>query len=154
MPEFYIKNDTLFIETEKKVEKRKPLLQFDNSDINSEYDNIPYSEYYPTKDIRIEKATFSVFELKRKISDENDKTCLNSSFQRNSVWKERQQIELIESVLMGLPLPLFYFGKDSDGNLIVVDGRQRVTSFFNYLDDRFTLKKLRYLPKKYECATK
>ncbi len=133
------------------AEKNPPLLQFDNSEINSEYDSVSDDEIYPAKNIRIEKASFSVFELKRKIDEVNGKTKLNSSFQRNDVWKESQQIELIESVLIGLPLPLFYFSKDPDGKLIVVDGRQRLTAFFKYMDDGFRLKKLRYLPKQYEC---
>lgn len=128
-----------------------PLLQFDNSEINSEYDSVSDEEIYPTKNIRIEKASFSVFELKRKIDEVNGKTKLNSSFQRNDVWNERQQIELIESVLIGLPLPLFYFSKDPYGKLIVVDGRQRLTAFFKFMDDGFRLKNLRYLTKQYEC---
>ena len=141
--------DELFNKSEGHPQGEDSLLLFDNSIINSEYDESTEMEPYPTADIHIEKATFSVYELKRKIGL-NGKSILNSSFQRNEVWKEKQQIELIESVLMGLPLPLFYFSKNTDGRLIVVDGRQRLTAFFKFMNDGFALKNLKHLPSRYE----
>ena len=46
---------------------------------------------------------------------------------------------------MGLPLPLFYFFEDKLGRLIVIDGRQRLTAFFEFLDNDFELKTLKIL---------
>lgn len=131
--------------TVQKENANEELLQYDNSVINSEYDVSEQEKNYTSKDIHIEKAYFSVFELKRKIGS-NGKTKLDSSFQRNEVWKEKQQIELIESVLIGLPIPLFYFSKNEAGSLIVVDGRQRLTAFFKFMDNGFALKDLKHLP--------
>lgn len=142
--------DQLFNNSEGNPQGEDRLLQFDNSLINSESDESTKKNSYPTDDIHIEKATFSVYELKRKIGT-NGKSILNSSFQRNEVWNEKQQIELIESVLMGLPLPLFYFSKNTEGKLIVVDGRQRLTAFFKFMNDGFALKNLKHLPSRYEC---
>lgn len=105
---------------------------------------------YPLDSINIEKAYFSVFEMKRKLGKAITSVVLDGAFQRNFCWKEQQQIELIESVLMGLPLPLFYLNRNQEGQLIVVDGRQRLTTLFDYMDDRFALKNLNILPKKYE----
>lgn len=45
------------------------------------------------------------------------------------MWGNRQKSELIESVIMGIPLPLIYLAENADGKLIVVDGRQRLTTF-------------------------
>lgn len=100
---------------------------------------------YPMKDIKIEKGFYSVYELKRKYDLENRKIILDSSFQREDVWKLKQKAELIESVLMGLPLPIFYFNQDKYGNLIVIDGRQRLTALFEYMDGKFSLNKLNIL---------
>lgn len=105
---------------------------------------------YPLDNISIEKAYFSVFEMKRKLGKAITNVVLDSAFQRNSCWKEPQKIELVESVLMGLPLPLFYFNRNAEGKLIVVDGRQRLTALFDYMDDKFALKDLKILSKKYE----
>ena len=101
---------------------------------------------YPMNNIQVDKAYFSIYELKRKFDRKDKKIVLDSDFQRNSVWGLLQKSELIESVLMGLPLPLFYFFEDKLGRLIVIDGRQRLTTFFEFLDDKFKLKKLRILP--------
>ena len=67
-------------------------------------------------------------------------------FQRQFVWKARQRSGLIESLLLGIPLPSFYFNEDSTGRLQVVDGVQRLTSIFRYVKERsFTLGKVTYL---------
>lgn len=107
--------------------------------------------FYKPEQINIDQAYFSVFELKRKYdrtkrqTDEKDKRnqiILDSDFQRNPVWIGKQRSELIESVLMGLPIPIMYLYEDKFGNLIVVDGRQRLTAFFQFLDNKYELKDL------------
>lgn len=101
---------------------------------------------YPMNHIKVEKGFYTVFELKRKFDSKSKKIVLDSDFQRESVWKPIQKSELIESILMGLPLPIFYFNEDKKGRLIVIDGRQRLTALFEYLDNKFTLGKLKVLP--------
>ena len=109
---------------------------------------IKKKELYPIDALKLDKTFYSVFELKRKRDKEIIK--LNPEFQRNDVWKNRQKIELVESVLMGLPLPIFYFNRDKNGKLIVVDGRQRLTALFSYMEDEFSLKDLKVLSKDFE----
>lgn len=70
-----------------------------------------------------------------------DTLVLSPDFQRNYVWKSKQKKELIESILLGIPLPAFYFSEDDNGNLLVVDGKQRLTSIFEFMDDKFSLPK-------------
>lgn len=89
---------------------------------------------YPMKTIKVEKGFYTAFELKRKYDKEPSVVILDSDFQRKSVWNLQQKRELIESVLMGLPLPIFYFNEDKKGRLIVVDGRQRLTALFEFMD--------------------
>ena len=101
---------------------------------------------YPMNYIKVEKGFYTVFELKRKFDSENKKIILDSDFQREAVWDIFQKSELIESILMGLPLPIFYFNEDKKGRLIVIDGRQRLTALFEYLDNKFSLGKLKVLP--------
>ena len=99
------------------------------------------TQNFSPKNIKIDKNTYSVFELNRKFG--NNLIKLDSDFQRLDVWKPNQQSELIESVLMGLPIPIFYFNEDSTGELIVVDGRQRLTAFFDFIDNKFPLTDLK-----------
>jgi hypothetical protein len=67
---------------------------------------------------------------------------LNPDFQRDFVWDEFKQSRLIESVLMRIPLPVFYLAEQNDGKIVVVDGLQRLMTFHRFLENRFALKGL------------
>lgn len=100
---------------------------------------------YPMYDIKVDKGFYTVFELKRRYDVAQKRIILDSDFQREDIWTPQRKAELVESVLMGLPLPIFYFNQDKYGRLIVVDGRQRLTALFEYMDDQFALGKLKIL---------
>lgn len=104
-------------------------------------------QIYPMDGIKVDKGFYTVFELKRRFDSKEKRIILDSEFQREDVWKYDRKSELIESVLMGLPLPIFYFNQDKYGKLIVVDGRQRLTALFEYLNDTYPLTKLKILSK-------
>lgn len=104
-------------------------------------------QIYPMNGIKVDKGFYTVYELKRKFDSKEKRIILDSDFQREDVWTPQRKMELVESVLMGLPLPIFYFNQDKYGRLIVVDGRQRLTALFDYMDDKFTLNNLKILPK-------
>lgn len=106
--------------------------------IGSDKDDI-----YPYSSVKIERNQFSIYELKRKY--EKGRLCLDPSFQRHFVWSLKQQSELIESVIMGIPLPLIYLAENRDGQLVVVDGQQRLTTFIRFLDNEFRLSGLNVL---------
>ena len=54
---------------------------------------------------------------------------LNPDFQRNEVWDMKKRSQLIESLMLKIPLPMFYVQSDEDGILTVVDGLQRLLCF-------------------------
>lgn len=120
----------------------------DNNTESDEYglDTGSYSDEggYPMN-VKVEKGFYTVYELKRKYDKHDKQIILDSAFQRHDVWKLNQKAELVESILMGLPLPIFYFNEDRMGRLIVVDGRQRLTALFEYLDNSYALKGLKIL---------
>ncbi|MBN9901367.1 DUF262 domain-containing protein [Bacillus thuringiensis] len=98
---------------------------------------------YPHAEIKVERDQYPIFQLYRKFN--KGLIVLDPDFQREDVWKSKQKSELIESVLMGIPLPVFYLNESKEGKLIVVDGRQRLTTFFSYLNNEFRLQNLRIL---------
>ena len=100
---------------------------------------------YPMYNIKVERGFYTVFELKRKNDQKKPRIILDSDFQRKNVWKPAQKEELIESILMGLPLPIFYFNQDKMGRLIVVDGRQRLTALFEFMNDQWCFRNLKVL---------
>jgi len=70
---------------------------------------------------------------------------LNPDFQRHLVWDHVQKSRLIESILLRIPLPMFYFAEDKDGKLSVIDGLQRISAIKEFMENKFPLKKLQYL---------
>jgi uncharacterized protein with ParB-like and HNH nuclease domain len=66
------------------------------------------------------------------------------NLQRGFVWTVGQKRELIESILLGRQIPNFYFINSFDtvknkDILIVIDGKQRLSTIFDFLDDKFTM---------------
>ncbi|ELW85322.1 MULTISPECIES: DUF262 domain-containing protein [Acinetobacter] len=58
-------------------------------------------------------------------------------YQRNFVWKIDQASRLIESFLMGLPVPQVFFYVNDEDNLEVIDGQQRILSVKYFLEGYF-----------------
>lgn len=58
---------------------------------------------------------------------------LAPDFQRLNVWKSKQKAQLIESILLQIPLPAFYFAEDTDGKMRVVDGVQRLSAINDFV---------------------
>ncbi|PTP52273.1 DUF262 domain-containing protein [Vibrio splendidus] len=76
-----------------------------------------------------------------------DEIELQPDFQRKDrIWSHSQKSKLIESLLLGLPLPAFYFGEKFDGSWVVVDGLQRITTLFDFISSDFYLTNLSFLP--------
>jgi len=58
---------------------------------------------------------------------------LNPDFQRNEVWTMEKKCRLIESLLLKIPLPMFYVSSDEKGNFYVVDGLQRLSTIRSFV---------------------
>lgn len=67
---------------------------------------------------------------------------LDSEFQREYVWTQKQKSELIESILMGIPIPIVYLFQTKDTIVQVVDGRQRIAAIIEFMNDEFRLTEL------------
>ncbi|EIC2946295.1 DUF262 domain-containing protein, partial [Campylobacter jejuni] len=124
----------------KELEKLEELEGEDSLDINNDEN---YKQIYPLEKIRIEKGRMSFFEIKRR--QERGDIQISPEFQREDVWNYKQKSELIESVLMGIPIPVFYFFESKDTKIQVVDGRQRITTFIDFMNDKFDLKQVKII---------
>ena len=105
------------------------------------------SDIYPDATLNIYRDTASVFQMKRKWEKIPSMLNLTPEFQRELVWSSKQKSELIESMIMGIPLPAFYVREDKNGVYIVVDGKQRLTALFEFIDCKYRLSKLNILKK-------
>lgn len=114
-------------------------------DCLSEQDGDSISDVYPDVLLNISRETASVFQMKRKLERNPPMLDLTPPFQREFVWKTEQKCELIESIIMGIPLPAFYVKENENGVYIVVDGKQRLSALFDFIDGKFKLNRLSIL---------
>lgn len=71
---------------------------------------------------------------------------LAPEFQRKArLWSKENKSRLIESLLLKIPLPVFYVAADSKDCWAVVDGIQRLTTIYDFVKDKFPLNGLEYL---------
>ena len=69
---------------------------------------------------------------------ENEKDILIPPFQRRFVWTLSQASRLIESFLLGLPVPsIFLYKEKKTQKLLVIDGQQRLKTIFGYFNGIF-----------------
>lgn len=96
--------------------------------------------------IRVNTKSFSLRNILDMIDEEGLE--LAPDFQRNKVWRIGQKSRLLESIMLQIPLPAFYFAEDADGQMRVVDGLQRLSTVHDFVrgtDRAFALTDLEYL---------
>ncbi|MGK7931863.1 MAG: DUF262 domain-containing protein [Microcystaceae cyanobacterium] len=105
----------------------------------------PYDPTKDKEDIDIREDPQTVFELIRKYKQ--GKLIIDPDFQRNLVWGIEQKSRFIESVILNFPLPPLYVNQSKDGKYIIVDGLQRTTTLYQFMENpKFELKGLKALP--------
>lgn len=106
--------------------------QYDDTDleIGEEADDIPYVEY----DISVSPSDPSL-EMIAKQLERGD--MIIPFYQRRYVWKIEQASKLIESFLMGLPVPQIFLFVNEQDQLEVIDGQQRVMSVRYFFEGLF-----------------
>lgn len=59
------------------------------------------------------------------------------TFQRGYVWDLKKASKLIELVLLNVPLPIIYTAEEANGTELVIDGQQRLLTFFGFIEGKF-----------------
>ena len=105
-------------------------------------------------EIRSDGYSMSIGELISLYRD--DELDIHPEFQRFFRWSDEQKSRLIESILLGIPIPSIFVSQREDGVWDVIDGLQRLSTIFELvgvLEDEngdilppLTLKKTKYLP--------
>ena len=93
---------------------------------------------YPLDELLIRNEVRTIYEVIRRI----DKATyvMDPDFQRDFIWSLDKQSKLIESVIMRIPLPVFYLAESQEGKIIIVDGLQRLSTFQQFLKNKLRLK--------------
>ena len=64
-------------------------------------------------------------------------------YQRDFTWDEDRQSKLIESIILGLPIPFIFVAENKDSSWEIVDGSQRVRTIHSFLNNQLTLSGLK-----------
>jgi hypothetical protein len=106
-------------------------IEFDQPEDDGEQNEIPESK----RKVYTEIGDPEVESLHGK--SQRGKLVLQPDFQRRFVWDPVKSSRLIESALLEIPLPVVYLSEEQDGKEYVIDGQQRLTSFFSFLEGKF-----------------
>ena len=120
------------------------IIDLEQSGINNFEGSISteYKPYDPEK-IKVRTDKISLAQISTMI--DNRDIDLTPAFQRNLVWDPFRKSRLIESILLRIPLPMFYFAEELEGNLTVIDGLQRISTLKEFINNKFPLRNLQYL---------
>lgn len=114
----------------------------------------PIKEPFDPSTIEVEVKNITIGTLVDMLK--NDAIDLSPAFQRKKdLWSDKEKSRLIESVMLGLPLPSFYFiTEKSNKKWVVIDGLQRLCSLKKFaIDKTLTLKGLDFLDRQYGGKT-
>jgi uncharacterized protein with ParB-like and HNH nuclease domain len=65
-------------------------------------------------------------------------------FQRNYVWDIKRASKLIESIVIGLPIPQIFLYEEARNKFLVIDGQQRLMSIYYFIKQRFPRREKRF----------
>ncbi len=113
-------------------------------EVEREDEDLQIQTPFDPEKIKVKTVTKTIDLLMRRIA--HDEIDLAPEFQRRArIWEESRRSRLIESILLRIPLPVFYVASDANENWAVVDGLQRLTTISDFLSDEFRLSGLEYL---------
>ncbi len=115
------------------------MTQIEQDDLLLEVDESQEDEPHITYDIATYPSDFTlsgIYDMWAK------KDITIPEFQREFVWNIRQSSALIESFLLGLPVPPVFFYIDDENRNLVIDGQQRILSVVFYFEGYFGVENL------------
>lgn len=94
-----------------------------------------YQSALPNYEIATYPADFTLEVLYHKWKN---KEIIIPDFQRNFIWSQIQSSKLVESFIVGLPVPVvFFYCENHSQKYLVIDGQQRLKTVFYYFDGFF-----------------
>lgn len=112
-----------------------------NEQIENQIEEEKKSVDYDTREFTIE----IVVDKYLKNFEKNDNEIFVPDYQREFTWDEQRQSKFIESIVLGLPVPLIFLAENEKGRLEIVDGSQRIRTLAAFFSDELTLCNLKKL---------
>lgn len=101
------------------------------------FDNPDCIEAYRQKrrQVSTDKMDWPISSIFAKIVQDKE-IKLDPEFQRRYVWDSAKASQLIESILLGIPLPTIYLSEE-EGSDETIDGQQRLTTIISFINGRY-----------------
>lgn len=105
------------------------------------------SRKYSDTQLRVVRSTldFTLHTLKSALAEPNYIN-ISPSYQRRGRWDNKKKSLLIESFLLNVPIPPLFLFEHDYNQYEVMDGRQRLETISEFLDNQFALTGLEYWP--------
>ena len=71
---------------------------------------------------------------------------LSPSYQRRHRWDSKKRSQLIESLLLNIPIPPIFLFENDYNQYEIMDGRQRLEAIKGFMDNTFPLRGMEYWP--------
>lgn len=102
---------------EKEIEEQKKTVDYDTRELTIQYIVEKYLE---------------------KLDEDNNELYV-PEYQREFVWEEERQSKFVESLILGLPVPLIFVAEHKNGRLEIVDGSQRIRTLAAFLSNELEI---------------
>lgn len=118
---------------EEQIYQKRKSVRYDIRDLTVEIISDKY-------DSSLDENTVKEIESERKFN------CIYiPEYQRDFTWDESRQSKLIESIILGLPIPFIFVAENKDSSWEIVDGSQRIRTLHNFIAGDLVLKNLESL---------
>ncbi|MFH4791420.1 DUF262 domain-containing protein [Vibrio alginolyticus] len=99
----------------------------------SRNDKLPVNTLFDPTKIQMESRVQSVYALISRVEHGEIST---PTYQRGSVWNDETKSRLIESLIVKIPIPIFYLDATDEDDWKIVDGLQRITTLKEFIIDK------------------
>lgn len=84
-------------------------------------------------EIKTDSYSMSIGELANIYND--DEIDISPAYQRYFRWDIKQKSDLIESIILGIPIPPIFVAQENDGRWNVIDGLQRISTILEFMGE-------------------
>lgn len=95
------------------------------------------------KEIDYNTRDYSIDFLIQQFRD--DEFYIPDEYQRQYIWNDADKNRFVESILLGLPIPLMFFSDTEDGRCEIIDGAQRTQAMEEFMSGDLILSDLKKL---------
>ena len=116
-------------DVEQEIYSKRQTIRYDIRDLTVESIVNKYEDSLESDDTELAKKKYNYIYI--------------PEYQRDFTWDEDRQSKLIESIILGLPIPFIFVAENKDSSWEIVDGSQRIRTLHSFTTNKLCLKNLK-----------